>query len=120
MIFKESYSGEHPVQFAALKKQLKQIPSKVIFISGDVHFSEVSRIESEAFGYPTYEFTSSSIHSQKVPGAPGIIKNPRRVASAGKNNYLLVSSESEGLGAKGWVESRSAGGALNFSFEFRT
>lgn len=117
MIFKQSVTGQHPVQFAAVREALLKLDRKVGFISGDVHFSEISEIEMEMFGYVTYELTSSSIHSFKLPGLPGAIHNPRRIASTGKHNYLLVKSVAQGLGCRFDVESRSTGGAMNFSMQ---
>lgn len=88
--WKESVSGDHPVQFSGLLQELKSMSSKVIFVSGDVHYSEISRIEAGSLGYETYELTSSSIHSKNIPGTPDIIPNDRRIAGTGKRNYLLV------------------------------
>lgn len=115
MPFKESFSGGHPVQFEAFKKRLARSGGRAVLISGDVHFSEISRIESRAFGYPTYELTSSSMHSRHFPGAPYIIPNPRRIASTPNKNYLLVESEAKGAGCAFSVQSRSANGILNFA-----
>ncbi|WP_413944385.1 alkaline phosphatase D family protein [Bdellovibrio sp. HCB-162] len=91
--WKESVSGDHPVQFSAFLQELKSIPNKVIFASGDVHYSEISRIEPEAVGYETFEFTSSSIHSRNFPGVPDVIPNNRRIAGTGQRNYIMVDSE---------------------------
>jgi phosphodiesterase/alkaline phosphatase D-like protein len=98
MVFKESVSGDHPVQFQGLLDGLKTVSSRVIFGSGDVHFSEISQIEAEALGYQTYELTSSSIHSTNIPGTPGIINNPRRIASTGSRNYIFVEASAAGSG----------------------
>lgn len=94
--WKESVSGDHPVQFSGLLQELKTIPSKVVFVSGDVHYSEISRIEPESLGYETFELTSSSIHSKNIPGTPDIVPNSRRVIGTGKRNYILVDAETSG------------------------
>lgn len=117
MIFKQSFSGEHPVQFNAVKQALSRMDRRVAFVSGDVHFSEISQLEGDLFGYQTYELTSSSIHSEKFPGLPDIIPNARRIAATGEHNYLLVDSEPFGKGCRFLVESRSAGQKLNFSLQ---
>lgn len=115
MILKESFSAGHPVQFHSFRESLKQMTGRrTIFVSGDVHFSEISQINVEELGYASYELTSSSIHSSKVPGAPMIIPNERRIVSTGRHNYLLVSSVGVGAGARLLVESRSPMGQVNF------
>lgn len=114
MVFKESFSGDHPVQFDNFARALRKLNRRVAFISGDVHFSEVSQIETEMLGYPTYELTSSSMHSYKMPGLPEIVNNPRRIAAVGEHNYLLVQSTEAGPGCRITVESRSAGGRIHF------
>jgi phosphodiesterase/alkaline phosphatase D-like protein len=95
MPFKESLSQNHPIQFEGFKEEIRQRSSKVVFVSGDVHFSEVSKIEKESLGYPTYELTSSSIHSLNMPGAPHVIPNKRRIAGAGARNYIMVESKAK-------------------------
>lgn len=117
MIFKESFSGDHPVQFEAFKSALSNMAKRVALISGDVHYSEVSRIEPAAFGYETFELTSSSIHSEKFRGLPGLSNHARRIVAAGERNYLLVDCRPKGLGGQLKVDSCSASGVLNFSLD---
>ena len=91
MPFKESFSRDHKENFLALVEELKRSTSRLIFCSGDVHFSEVTQIDSSVFGYETYELTSSSIHSRGTP--PWLVPNLNRIKSAGKRNYLLVEAD---------------------------
>jgi len=89
MIFKESFSKHHPQNFTAMINELKKTNTKTIFCSGDVHFSEISKIDRPRLGYKSYELTSSSIHSlARVP--PWLIPNPLRIEREGKRNYLLI------------------------------
>jgi len=99
LIWKESVSGDHTEQFNQMLKVLKTVSSKVIFGSGDVHFSEISAIESEALGYKTYEVTSSSIHSRGFPGAPDIVPNQRRLVATATRNFTLIKSTAHQMGA---------------------
>ncbi|MGZ3804089.1 MAG: hypothetical protein ACXVB4_07770 [Pseudobdellovibrionaceae bacterium] len=92
--WKESVSGDHPVQFSGFLKELQSLSAKVIFVSGDVHYSEISHIEPAAIGYDTFELTSSSIHSRFILGSPDFISNDRRVAGTGGRNYILVDTSS--------------------------
>ncbi len=118
MMFKESVSGDHPVQFETLIEELRRTGKKIVFGSGDVHFSEISKIEPEQLGYTTYELTSSSIHSHRWPGIPAIIWNHRRIRSTGNHNYLLVKAQAQNLGLNASVESRSENRGFNFSLDF--
>ncbi|WP_413613260.1 hypothetical protein [Bdellovibrio sp. HCB-110] len=117
--WKESVSGDHPAQFAAFLQELKSIPNKVIFASGDVHYSEVSRIEPEAVGYQTYELTSSSIHSKNFPGVPDIIPNGRRIAGTGQKNYILVESEALEASSSFRATSFAGNNTVKFQMDFK-
>ncbi|KHD87537.1 MAG: hypothetical protein OM95_13930 [Bdellovibrio sp. ArHS] len=112
--WKESLSGDHPENFKGFLEELKQTPRKVIFASGDVHYSEISKIEKEALGYETYELTSSSIHSRNIPGSPDIIPNNRRIAGNGQRNYLLVNSTPQEQGCAVTVTSYGVTGEARF------
>lgn len=61
--FVESMQYNHPAELDQLKKDLRKINAPVVFGSGDVHLSEVMNVYPIEFGYQTYEFTSSSMHS---------------------------------------------------------
>lgn len=114
MALKESVAYNHPVQLKGLLKELKSIPSKVIFASGDVHYSEISQIESEALGYETYEITSSSIHSKSMPGSPHVISNPRRMIATGARNFIIVESINYQNGVQMKVTSYNSSGSILF------
>lgn len=114
VFWRESLSRDHQGQLQQLITELSRVSSKVLFVSGDVHYSEISRIEPEVLGYQTYEFTSSSVHSRHFPGAPGIIPNPRRIKSTGNNNFMLFESQAEDNGARVVVKSCSRRGQVNF------
>ena len=98
MMMVESLSKCHPGQFRGFLSELRSVASKVVFVSGDVHFSEVSRIEPEILGYTTYELTSSSIHSVVLPGILSLISNPRRVVATSQRNYILFRPSANGYG----------------------
>jgi len=114
-LWKDSVSKNHPVQYASLLEELKKVSSKVIFASGDVHFSEISEIEAEAIGYKTYELTSSGIHSINTMGAPYTIPNKRRIAAIGLRNYILVDSAAKGFGCAMTATSYGMKGQVHFS-----
>lgn len=100
MVFKESFSGDHGAQFVRIIQRLREAGNPTFFASGDVHFSEVSKIESSFLGYSTYEITSSSIHSATFPGILEIVNNKRRVAGTSKRNFVMIESRAAIDGAR--------------------
>ncbi len=114
IFWKESVSGDHSEQFKGLIAGIRKLSSKIIFASGDVHYSEISKIEKEMLGYQTYEVTSSSMHSKNIPGAPDVIPNKRRMIGTGKRNYVLIDSTAAGTGASFSVISYGIDGNILF------
>lgn len=92
---KESYQADHSESFMRLLKTLSNEESPVAFVSGDVHFSEIMKIEPNILGYETREFTSSSIHSYTIPGHQYRAKNERRMISTGSHNFMVFDSSSQ-------------------------
>ena len=99
---KESVEYNHPVHFQEFKKRLKklyrenpQLPPFAL-ISGDVHFSEVMKVEKEQFGFQTYEFTSSPWYNRlrRVHSSPKYSskRNFRRIKSIEGPNFLFAQS----------------------------
>ena len=115
MPFKESLSKEHKENLKGTMSDLSQLATKVAFVSGDVHYSEISKIEKERLGYTTFEFTSSGLHSPNFPGAPDIIPNWRRIASTGRRNYVLIDSYFTGKCLYLDMRSRGLRGQTHFS-----
>ncbi len=113
-LMRESMSAHHPASFQGLIQTLKTNSSRVIFITGDIHYSEISQIEAQTLGYRTYELTSSSIHSKGLPVSPGFILNPLRIASSGERNYLMIDTKADGMGAHLHATSRSTQGQILF------
>ncbi len=118
IFWKESVSGDHGQQFKSLIAGIKNLSSKVIFASGDVHYTEISKIEKEMLGYQTYEITSSSMHSLNFPGAPDVVPNKRRIAGTGKRNYVLIDSIANGTGASFSATSYGSEGNVIFRKDF--
>jgi len=111
-IFKESISRNFPINLEAFFTELRNSKSKVILVSGDVHYSEVSELEQELLGYRSYEITSSGIHSVPFPGAPGVVHNSRRLEGTGQRNYVIVEAHYKGSFL---VTSHSKNKKVNFS-----
>lgn len=89
---KESYEYTQNASFKVFCQKLSRVKAPVVFVSGDVHFSELMQIEREVLGYETYELTSSSIHSFTFLQHHNRKKNPRRLKKCGtsKHNFHVV------------------------------
>ena len=74
-------------------KDLKDVSSPVAFGSGDVHFSEIMKVEKDLLGYKTYEFTSSPVHSYMFGDKANLWKNDRRIAGSAQHNYMIINSK---------------------------
>ncbi|HVK61042.1 MAG TPA: twin-arginine translocation signal domain-containing protein [Bdellovibrionales bacterium] len=118
---KESAESDHPFQLKRMMERLATVPAPVVFGSGDIHFSELMKIEKEHLGYPTIEVTSSSMHSTTYPTMHRRAVNPRRITKAGvwQHNFVMVESEAAESGALK-IRTRSIGmnRALYFDHSF--
>ncbi|MCB0378064.1 MAG: alkaline phosphatase family protein [Bdellovibrionales bacterium] len=92
---KESMSGDHKENLIHLKKQWQTKPARLLFVSGDIHFSELTQISTEHLGYPSLEITSSCMHSFMLPGLPWLYSNKNRIVSATGSNFVLVQCQWE-------------------------
>lgn len=87
----ESFEADHASNFKDVLKKLSKQESPFLFVSGDVHFSEVMSIEERLLGYKSIEITSSSIHSFTFPGV-NLPHNPRRITTTWHHNFVIVES----------------------------
>lgn len=68
----------------------------VVFLSGDVHFTETSKRKYDQISYPIYDFTSSGLtHGNNVMG---LNQNPYRLGKSryGRHNFGFVEFDWEG------------------------
>ncbi len=90
----ESYAGNHSKSFDDFKENLRQIPTQVLFVSGDRHLTELQKIPKTVLGYETFEVTSSGIHSKMFPETIKKFPSPYMVAGqSGILNYVMIESE---------------------------
>lgn len=82
--------SDHPVQFQNFKMRLAQTQLPMVFLSGDVHFSEVTSMgpewkgTSREFPYATSEITTSPAYSILMfpkDGEPAFWNNPQRLTA---------------------------------------
>ena len=89
----ESFEGRHPEDFKDFLSHLKLIPTPMVFVSGDRHLSELMQFPRGLLGKPSFEITSSPIHSAVYPPDEDS-KNPWRVvATEGKINFTVIDNE---------------------------
>lgn len=112
----ESFEKERPKSFKRVLDQIKRTKkTKVIFLSGDRHLSEIMKIEEPILGYETYEITSSGLHAAVFPGA--FLKNPSPRKIAGKDgalNFTLIEL-SRGFGSEKLKVKVSSRGEKNWT-----
>lgn len=101
--FKESLQTNNPEHYKTLLQDMKQVKAPAVFASGDIHFSEIMAIPADRIGYPTYEVTSSSMHSYTGEGWT----NPLRMDGAFTTefNFMIIDSRNENGAFKIDVES---------------
>ena len=93
----ESFERLHPQRFKVLLDQLKKSKSRVFFVSGDRHLTELMKIEPQVLGYSTYEMTSSAIHASVFLGAWEKHPNPRQISGvSGIENYSIIQTHVKG------------------------
>ncbi len=114
----ESFERLHKTQFNRVMKRFANLEAPVAFGTGDVHFSEIMRIEPEILGYETFEFVSSSMHSFPFDVKGGIPANARRIQSTLEYNFTLF--DSQVIDGAAHVNARSVGQrlAVNFTHDF--
>lgn len=93
----ESFIYDHPEHFKTLLNDIKKSAYPVLFLSGDIHYSEIAEVEKPLLGYTTYEITSSPIHSYIYRDDKGtLLDNPRRILAWKDHNYLVIDSVAQG------------------------
>lgn len=110
----DSFLVDYSKNFTQILHELARCEAPVVFASGDVHFSEVLKIEPQLLGYRTYEYTSSAIHSLNFP-ANLIYKNSRREQFTWHHNFQIIKSTAirDGLA----ISTRAIGARHEILFE---
>ncbi len=87
---KDAFEYWHQANFKNVCRELSKQTAPIVFASGDVHFTEYMRIEPAVLGYPTFEITSSAIHSSTTPFNHLRKQNPRRIAANSSNQFTNI------------------------------
>ncbi len=86
----QNSEGNHANDFQKFVTELRKINTPFIFMSGDRHLSEIMQFPRSLFGKPSFEITSSPIHSKTFDSED---KNPWRVvAEKSRVNFTMIDS----------------------------
>ncbi len=86
----EGYEKDYPAEFSEFLYLLRRHDARATFLSGDRHYSEISEVVSRYTGYPTFEITSSAMHSYTVPFMLGLNKNKSRITATAAENFVVL------------------------------
>ena len=90
--FREAVESDQPADLRRLTDGLSRSNAPVAFISGDVHFSEIRRVDPQWLGYDSFEFTSSSMHSMPNPGRI----NTDNIVAERRHNFMVFDVDAAG------------------------
>ncbi len=87
----DSFEGRHPRAFENFLKQLKEVPTPFVFVSGDRHMTEVMQFPRALLGQLSFELTTSPLHGKTYPGSGTGVANPWRVvANDSSLNFMAI------------------------------
>ena len=93
----QSFEGsKYEHEFDAVMNMLKKTNLPNLFLSGDVHFTEVQDIERNKTGYRTYELTASHMHSFTGMPKKNTKRRRQKLADA---NFLVIDLINAAYGA---------------------
>lgn len=91
----DSFEGRNSLDFQLFINELKKINTPFIFLSGDRQMSEIMQFPRGMFGKPSFEITSSPLHS-KVLDTESVVSNPWRVVEeSGHTNFVMIDNLAE-------------------------
>ena len=93
----ESWERYHPQNLKSFLSKVRREKDPALFVSGDRHLTEIMKLEMKLVGYPTYELTSSGIHSKVYAGSFEKEPNPRQlVGTDGEYNFMFIKARAKG------------------------
>jgi alkaline phosphatase D len=113
---RQSFEGrDYPEDFEVFRKAAQGLRQPMLLASGDVHITEIMKIEKSMFGFETRELTASSMHS--FPKLE-IEKNPRRTHLESQHNHLVVDMSVTASGPQYVVTCLGPESAIRFTDRF--
>jgi alkaline phosphatase D len=93
----ESWERYHPQNLKSFLSKVRRERDPALFVSGDRHLTEIMKLEKKLVGYPSFELTSSAIHSKVYPGSFAKEPNPRQlVGTDGEYNFMFIKARAKG------------------------
>jgi alkaline phosphatase D len=92
MFLTENYEKEFSSNFRTMIEGLRDFGKPLFFVSGDVHWSEITRVPEKYLGYETCEIVSSGMHTFRTAIGEAVmpLPNSRRLRGAYRNLFTLV------------------------------
>ncbi|MBL7557909.1 MAG: alkaline phosphatase D family protein [Bdellovibrionaceae bacterium] len=94
----ESLQRDAPSEWQAFRNIFRTHGTKAVFLTGDVHYSEIREIPEHVFGYKTYVVVSSHMHSTSPritpPFKSGKSNDPGQLAFVGGRNFAVLAMKS--------------------------
>lgn len=88
--FTESYQRQANAEFNNLISFLKNLNLPILFVSGDVHYSQIQQIDSNWLGYQGLEITSSAFFSSSAGNRRKTSIEEGQLGYYGKPNFLIL------------------------------
>lgn len=86
----ESFERHAPMEFKHFMSFCERQSAPALFITGDVHYSQIQEIDKSWLGYPSYELTSSAIFSSSARGFGERDASEGQLAYYGYANFMML------------------------------
>jgi hypothetical protein len=114
----ESYEGNHPRSFENFLRQLREVATPFVFVSGDRHMTELMQFPRALLGQLSFEITTSPLHGKVYPGTADAAANPWRVVVHDSSlNFMSVETWLEDTSWNIQLTSRNEAGVPLFGRE---
>lgn len=112
----ESMERDYPTHLNRFKESIKKVKNPILIISGDLHASEIMKLDPQVLGQQTYEITSSSMHTWHGLGSD-LLPNPRRIAEYDGDNFITAEFNPQSYTPKLNLQSYNKNNDKNFDLD---
>jgi phosphodiesterase/alkaline phosphatase D-like protein len=88
-VWGECFQRKAPEEMQTLLRLLRESKRPCLFLSGDVHYSQIEAVSPEILGFQTYELTSSALFSRPADRW-GRRRSLTQLSYCGEPNFLLL------------------------------